>query len=58
MIFWILKKRLTVCNVVKSKGKISQNFMAFSEYMNFKKRLTQENCTGVSKEVVVCDRYD
>ena len=28
---------LTVCTVVKSKRKISQNFMAFSEYMNFKK---------------------
>ena len=28
---------LTVCTVVKSKGKISQNFVAFSEYMNFKK---------------------
>ena len=27
---------LTVCTVVKSKGKISQNFEAFSEYMNFK----------------------
>ena len=27
---------LTVCTVVKSKGKISQNFVAFSEYMNFK----------------------
>ena len=26
---------LTVCTVVKSKGKISQNFVAFSEYMNF-----------------------
>ena len=26
---------LTVCTVVKSKGKISQTFMAFSEYMNF-----------------------
>ena len=26
---------LTVCTVVKSKGKISQNFEAFSEYMNF-----------------------
>ena len=26
---------LTVCVVVKSKGKISQNFVAFSEYMNF-----------------------
>ena len=27
---------LTVCTVVKSKGKFSQNFAAFSEYMNFK----------------------
>ena len=27
---------LTVCTVVKSKGKISQNFVAFSKYMNFK----------------------
>ena len=26
---------LTVCTVVKTKGKISQNFVAFSEYMNF-----------------------
>ena len=26
---------LTVCTVVKSKGKTSQNFVAFSEYMNF-----------------------
>ena len=26
---------LTVCTVVKSKRKISQNFVAFSEYMNF-----------------------
>ena len=31
---------LTVCTVVKSKGKISQNFVAFSEYyMNFKHHL-------------------
>ena len=27
---------LTVCTAVKSKGKILQNFVAFSEYMNFK----------------------
>ena len=27
---------MTVCTVVKSKVKISQNFVAFSEYMNFK----------------------
>ena len=26
---------LTVCTLVKSKVKISQNFVAFSEYMNF-----------------------
>ena len=25
----------SVCTAVKSKGKISQNFVAFSEYMNF-----------------------
>ena len=29
------EKLLTVCTVVKSKGKISQNFVSFSEYMNF-----------------------
>ena len=28
---------LTVCTLVKSKVKISQNFVAFSEYMNFNK---------------------
>ena len=27
---------LTTVHTVKSKGKISQNFVAFSEYMNFK----------------------
>ena len=26
---------LTVCTVVKSKGKILQNYVVFSEYMNF-----------------------
>ena len=40
-IFWeghkILRNLpLTVCTAVKSKGKISQNCVAFSEYMNFK----------------------
>ena len=30
----ILPFLLTLCTVVKSKGKISQNFVAFSEYMN------------------------
>ena len=27
---------LTVCTAVKSKGKVLQNFVSFSEYMNFK----------------------
>ena len=30
---------LTVCTLVKSKGKLSQNFVAFSEYMNFIKKV-------------------
>ena len=38
-IFWeghkIFALLLTVCSVVKSKGKISHNFVAFSENMNF-----------------------
>ena len=29
---------LTVCTVVKSKVKILQNFVAFSEYMNFTRK--------------------
>ena len=29
---------MTVCTVVKSKVEISQNFVAFSEYMNFTKQ--------------------
>ena len=32
---------LTVCTVVKIKVKISQDFVAFSEYMNFKNRSRQ-----------------
>ena len=32
----IFPLHLTVCTVVKSKGKILQNVVAFSEYMNFK----------------------
>ena len=31
------KEKLYVCIVVKSKVEISQNFVAFSEYMNFTK---------------------
>ena len=42
----ILPLLLTVCTIVKSKGKISQNFVAFSEYMNFK---TIELCLLVMK---------
>ena len=29
---------LTACTVVKSKLEISQNFVAFSEYINFKSK--------------------
>ena len=36
--FEIFTLLLTVCTVVKSKVKISQNFVAFSEYMNFIKK--------------------
>ena len=35
-IFWEGHLLLTTVHTVKSKGKISQNFVAFSEYMNFK----------------------
>ena len=34
---------LTVCTVVKSKGKILQNFVAFSEYMNFNQKTINKN---------------
>ena len=34
-IYEILPSLLTNVNTVKNKGKISQNFVAFSEYMNF-----------------------
>ena len=33
---------LTVCAVVKSKMKISQNFVAFSEYMSFNTKYLTE----------------
>ena len=39
---------LTVCTVVKSKGKISQKFVAFSEYMNFNRNLENE-CSFTAK---------
>ena len=35
---------LTVCTVAKSKVKISQKFVAFSEYMNFKAVIFLVNC--------------
>ena len=34
-IFPLLLTQVTTVHTVKSKGKISQNFVAFSEYMNF-----------------------
>ena len=37
---------LTTVHTVKSKVKISQNFVAFSEYMNFTDHLLQKPCTG------------
>ena len=43
----IFPELLTVCTVVKSKGKISQNFEAFSEYMNSTKMViwaTKSKC--------------
>ena len=33
---------LTTVHTVKSKGKISQNFVAFSEYMNFNRKSWRE----------------
>ena len=33
---------LTVCTVVKSEVKISQNFVAFSEYMNYNSEIMQK----------------
>ena len=39
---------LTVCTVVKSKGKISQNFVAFSEYMNFMKVWSNHGLAKIS----------
>ena len=41
---------LTVCTVVKSKVKISQNFVSFSEYMNFDCQLKE----GCGKLCVAC----
>ena len=58
-IFWeghkickIFTLLLTVCTVVKSKVKISQNFVAFSEYMNFKE-LGDSRIPGTSRLISV-----
>ena len=56
---------MTACTVVKSKGKTSQNFVAFSEYMNFKSEIkpplkifnqTQRNCIAVGKRGITNSR--
>ena len=41
---------MTVCTVVKSKVKISPNFVAFSEYMNFN-LLDMRNCRKKLKKI-------
>ena len=38
----LLEKLTTVQHTVKSKMKISQNFVAFSEYMNFTKKMLKD----------------
>ena len=43
---------LTTEHTVKSKGKISQNFVAFSEYMNFTKKFLG-NKHGIKKALTV-----
>jgi hypothetical protein len=40
---FIYSELLTAVHTVKSKGKISQNFVAFSEYMNFIWQLHKED---------------
>ena len=49
---------LTVCTVVKSTGKISQNFVAFSEYMNFNSpicnsAINENNCVDNGHDLVI-----
>ena len=41
----------TVRTVVKSKGKISQNFVAFSEYRNFNLKMKSFGGTYLWKDV-------
>jgi hypothetical protein len=40
---------LTAVHTVKSKVEISQNFVAFSEYMNFNRNLTVRNRCMMTK---------
>ena len=40
---------LTVCTVVKNKAELSQNFVAFSEYINF------NNLPSLAYKVLKCD---
>ena len=48
--FWeIFPLHLTTVHTVKSKGKIWQNFVAFSEYMNFNIR----NVIGIIQEFLL-----
>ena len=48
--FWeIFTLLLTVCTVVKSKVDILQNFVAFSEYMNFTKHF--QTCLEVKIDI-------
>ena len=50
--FWeIFPLLLTTVHTVKSKGKISQNFVAFSEYMNFTIPITFWNLNHYSFRV-------
>ena len=47
---------LTTVHTVKSKGKISQNFVAFSEYMNFINSLHLSMNAGAAKWQWMCNQ--
>ena len=49
---------MTTVHTVKSKGKISQNFVAFSEYMNFNSpicnsAINENNCVHNGHDLVI-----
>ena len=48
------KARRTTVHTVKNKVKISQNFVAFSEYMNFK---MQKQCDATINQTKLCDIF-